>query len=671
MQPESTASLVTRLCRALSRADGFALYFVLVNLPTARQALSLQVKAQLAQPVIELHVPPEGFGDTTLDGWLLPQLEDTPAESAVFLHGLDNAMPSGREELRRFLQQLNWLRSALKRIARPLVIWLPRHALDSMAEHAPDLYDWYSNVYEFASPEEEAEQLRGGFLTEFNTEVHPAERLRKAEKHQWLHTLAALLDEYPQRNAYRAKLLDDAGHLHRALGNLEDALDLYKQSLAIKQEIGDKAGEGTTLNNISQIYDARGDYHANQNSFTSGGGEQNIAQGDHAIGQQVITQHVTGAGNILSGSGNVTVSNYGVPYELHDELGVTKATLASFFKILEQQQVPRSDLDSKLREIASRHKELRARFEEMLATEPEVARRQAEVRQAIEAGDYAKAEELLTRDMQVIEELQQRVTQHCISAAVTYADMAQLQRIRFLYAKAAEYWQKAATILPEESKKERIEYLNRAGYDFHRIAAYKEALRVWEQSLSISREISDKAGEGITLNNIGALYHVRGDYAAALNYLEQSLSIRQEIGDKAGEGATLNNIGQIYNAKGEYDTALKYLEQSLSISRKIGDKAGEGTTLNNIGQIYDAGGDYSTALTYLHQSLSISREIGDTAGEAETIWNIGRTYENQSDLSKTEPYFNRAVQLAEEIGHPLLEEWREALERVRAKLRGK
>ncbi|MCX6049206.1 MAG: tetratricopeptide repeat protein [Chloroflexi bacterium] len=32
------------------------------------------------------------------------------------------------------------------------------------------------------------------------------------------------------------------------------------QSLKIQREIGDKAGEGTTLNNISQIYDARGDY---------------------------------------------------------------------------------------------------------------------------------------------------------------------------------------------------------------------------------------------------------------------------------------------------------------------------------------------------------------------------------------------------------------------------
>ncbi|WP_420208878.1 tetratricopeptide repeat protein [Candidatus Electronema sp. JC] len=28
------------------------------------------------------------------------------------------------------------------------------------------------------------------------------------------------------------------------------------------KELGDKAGEGRTLNNISQIYDARGDYPA-------------------------------------------------------------------------------------------------------------------------------------------------------------------------------------------------------------------------------------------------------------------------------------------------------------------------------------------------------------------------------------------------------------------------
>ena len=53
-----------------------------------------------------------------------------------------------------------------------------------------------------------------------------------------------------------------------------------------------------------------------------------------------------------------------------------------------------------------------------------------------------------------------------------------------------------------------------------------------------------------------------------------------------------------------------------------------------------------------------------------TSWNIGLTYEDQGDLAKAEQYISRVVQLAEEIGHPSLEEYREALEDIRAELRG-
>ncbi len=263
MQPEQPEVVIRRICRALGRVDSFALYFVLVNLPAARKALSLQVQEELTRPVVELDVPAEGFGDTTLDGWLLPQLQerdDVQPESAIFLHGLEQVMPAGQVGLRRFLQQLNWRRSALKRLGRPLVIWLPRYALKSMAEHAPDFYDWYSNVYEFASSSEEAEELQESFYTEFNTVVHPANRQSKGEKEQWLHTLIALLDEHPKRNAYRARLLAEAGLVHKASGELEDALEFYQQSLAIYQEIDNRAAEGTILSNISGVYQARGDY---------------------------------------------------------------------------------------------------------------------------------------------------------------------------------------------------------------------------------------------------------------------------------------------------------------------------------------------------------------------------------------------------------------------------
>ena len=48
--------------------------------------------------------------------------------------------------------------------------------------------------------------------------------------------------------------------IYDAQGDYVTVLDYLQKSLAIRQQIGDKAGEGTTLNNISLIYDAQGDY---------------------------------------------------------------------------------------------------------------------------------------------------------------------------------------------------------------------------------------------------------------------------------------------------------------------------------------------------------------------------------------------------------------------------
>ncbi|RWX45899.1 Tetratricopeptide repeat-containing protein, partial [Candidatus Electrothrix aarhusensis] len=147
--------------------------------------------------------------------------------------------------------------------------------------------------------------------------------------------------------------------------------------------------------------------------------------------------------------------------------------------------------------------------------------------------------------MQAIEQLEEAIKQQQdaarqrrISAADTNVSQALAQRMQLRYAKAAEYWQKAAALLPEDQKKEQAYYLGEAGYDFHRVARYSEALPLYEQSLAIRQEIGDKAGEGTTLNNIATTAYAKGDYPTALKYLEQSLVIRQEIGDKAGEGTT-------------------------------------------------------------------------------------------------------------------------------------
>ncbi|MFH0995439.1 MAG: tetratricopeptide repeat protein [Pseudomonadota bacterium] len=54
--------------------------------------------------------------------------------------------------------------------------------------------------------------------------------------------------------------LNNISQIYDARGDYDTALEYLKQSLVIRREIGDRSGEGTTLNNISQIFKVRGDY---------------------------------------------------------------------------------------------------------------------------------------------------------------------------------------------------------------------------------------------------------------------------------------------------------------------------------------------------------------------------------------------------------------------------
>ncbi len=55
--------------------------------------------------------------------------------------------------------------------------------------------------------------------------------------------------------------MNNISQIHKVRGDYETALSYLESSLKIRQEIGDRKGEGATLNNISQIHkDAKGDY---------------------------------------------------------------------------------------------------------------------------------------------------------------------------------------------------------------------------------------------------------------------------------------------------------------------------------------------------------------------------------------------------------------------------
>ena len=63
-----------------------------------------------------------------------------------------------------------------------------------------------------------------------------------------------------RRPAGEGTTLNNLSQIYQAQGDYATALGYLQQSLAIRRAIGDRAGEGATLNNLSQIYQAQGDY---------------------------------------------------------------------------------------------------------------------------------------------------------------------------------------------------------------------------------------------------------------------------------------------------------------------------------------------------------------------------------------------------------------------------
>lgn len=106
---------------------------------------------------------------------------------------------------------------------------------------------------------------------------------------------------------------------------------------------------------------------------------------------------------------------------------------------------------------------------------------------------------------------------------------------------------------------------------------------------------------GFALNRTGHLPEALGHY-------EESLSISREIGDRANEGITLNNIATIYKSWGRYDDALKKLEESLNILREIGNLSGEAVTCWNLALEWERRGELAKAIDLCRRIVEIDQE---------------------------------------------------------------
>ncbi|MFX0116471.1 MAG: tetratricopeptide repeat protein [Candidatus Hodarchaeota archaeon] len=179
------------------------------------------------------------------------------------------------------------------------------------------------------------------------------------------------------------------------------------------------------------------------------------------------------------------------------------------------------------------------------------------------------------------------------------------------------------------------------------------AIEYFDQSRIYYEKAGNEKGVNLVLHCIGAMYSNKGELERALEYSGQSLAIRRKLGDESDIAQSLISTSWIFNRKGELDQALAYAEECYALLNKLDEKSRIAQTLNTIGELWGIKGDLNSALCYLEQSLTLSQEIGRNNLIAEAQFYIGKILYQQGNLDQAIDYLTRTLQYTEESQNKL------------------
>ena len=182
-----------------------------------------------------------------------------------------------------------------------------------------------------------------------------------------------------------------------------------------------------------------------------------------------------------------------------------------------------------------------------------------------------------------------------------------------------------------------------AGILAYKVDDFHSARTLYEESLTIRREIGDKKGIGDSLNSLATTVKAQGDYPYAHTLYEEALAIRRQIEDKEGIGQTLQGQGYMTYIIGDYGRARLLLERSLEVGREIGDTWIIAWAVYHLGLVAQAQGDYENARALFEQYLVIGREIGHRGGVAQTIGNLAGIAASQGDYASARKLYRQSL----------------------------
>ena len=162
-----------------------------------------------------------------------------------------------------------------------------------------------------------------------------------------------------------------------------------------------------------------------------------------------------------------------------------------------------------------------------------------------------------------------------MSRSIPLNNLGKILRNKGETEKAAEYFRQAVETVRREdyrfgtSKYDEATYLNNLGRTQFALGKLDEAVKTFEESLKISRDLSNKSGEAAALKLLGQIYLESGDAEKADDYFNQSLESFRTIEDRQNIAQTLLLLSKTEAKKGNLDDAQLKTEEAINLIETI------------------------------------------------------------------------------------------------------
>jgi len=178
-----------------------------------------------------------------------------------------------------------------------------------------------------------------------------------------------------------------------------------------------------------------------------------------------------------------------------------------------------------------------------------------------------------------------------------------------------------------------------------------ESIRLYQQALTIFREVGNESGATRVLMNLGIAYGGQGDLATAEKLEREALAGYRLLDDKRSVARDLGNIAILVANRGDLRGALQLYEESTTVDPE--DTGRAILARLNIAGVHQLQGDLAGAKQGFEQSISAFQDIGDKETVGIATFGVASVLFEEGDLPGARKMYEQSLAIRTPAGDKL------------------